>query len=182
MTTIETTISKINQELIRSFAGLDSWFDRDEPLLCTTRETLEQLILTNRNLLLLIEKGSLKARTLAREAGWKGKLQEYHFKIPEVKDDEIMFFFPVHPSDHHERTDAIGLSEIRKELRDQLYRCLCQIDLLAAGEGSLVRLPLPADPSRQLDLYQCFYFLAACINRQITTLSTKTPSVVDWLI
>jgi hypothetical protein len=181
MTTIETTISKINQELIRSFAGLDSWFDRDEPVLCTTRETLEQLILTNRNFLLLIEKGSLKARTLAREVGWKGKLQEYHFKIPEVKDDEITFFFPVHPSDHYERTDAVALSEIRRELRDQLYRCLCQIDLLEAGEGALVRIQLPAGPSRPLDLYQCFYFLTACINRQSTTLSIKT-TFVDWLI
>jgi hypothetical protein len=178
MTTIETTISKINQELIRSFAGLDSWFDRDEPLLCTTRETLEQLMLTNRNVLLLIEKGSLKALTLAREAGWKGKLQEYHFEIPEVKDDETVVFFPV----QYERTDAGELSDIRRELRDQLYRCLCQIDLLAAGEGTLVRLPVLTDPSRQLDLYQCFYFLAININRQINTLSVTATSVVDWLI
>lgn len=181
MTTIETTISKINQELIRSFAGLDSWFDRDEPLLCTTRETLEQLILTNRNLLLLIEKESLKARTLAREAGWNEKLQEYHFEIPVVNDNETAGFFPVY-ADHREQTETIALSGIRSELRDQLYRCLCQIDLLTAGEGTLVRLQLPVDPSRQLDLYQCFYFLAIYINRQINTLSVRTTSAVDWLI
>jgi hypothetical protein len=182
MTTIETTISKINQELIRSFAGLDSWFDRDEPLLCTTLETLEQLMLTNRNLLLLIEKGGLKARALAHETGWKEKLKEYHFEIPVVKDNETDGFFSVHPLEHQERTDTIVLSEIRSELRDQLYRCLCQIDLLAAGEGALVKLQLPVDPCRELDLYQCFYFLAIYINRQVNTLLVRTTSVVDWLI
>jgi hypothetical protein len=182
MTTIETTISKINQELIRSFAGLDSWFDQDELLLQTPRETLEQLMLTNHDVLLLIEKGCLKARTLARETGWKEKLEDYHFEIPAVKNGEAAGFSLVDSPAHVEQISTITLSGIRSELRDQLYRCLCQMDLLVAGEGTLVRLELPIDISRQLDLYQCFYFLAVHINRQINILSVRTTSVVDWLI
>ena len=67
--TFENIHINLKRELIRTFAVMDEWFDKEHPLRCykpssggwSVNEVLEHVMLTNHFLLILIEKGTVKA-------------------------------------------------------------------------------------------------------------------------
>jgi hypothetical protein len=178
---IEITISKINRELISAFAVLDSWFDRDESTLChkntgrwSIADTLEHIMLTNHYLLMLIEKGSKKALRAAAEKDLTPLLADYKLDNPALEQVAEPGLFQWHRPDHMEPSGARPLAEVRTELRQQLYRCLCQLDLLCHGQGIAYRMTMSVNQLGKLDVYQYIYFLALHVKRHLRQLEKQT--------
>jgi hypothetical protein len=188
---IEKIISKINQELISSFAELDSWFDCEERFLFekslagqwSVAETLEHVMLTNRHLLFLI--GNIGQVKMKKDPG--NMLQHYNLEIPEI-EYLASGRYPWHFQDHLQPQRIKTPAEIRSRLRDQLYSCLQQLDLLACGEGTLITVRIPVETPCEvaipceLDAYQSLYLLALHAKRHCTQLSGRIRFPVDWLV
>lgn len=173
---IETAISKINCELISAFATLDSWFDHSTDLLSfqpdgkwSAEMILEHVMLTNHYLLVLIDKGSRMALAQAEAQGvYTSDDYELTFPALEVIRQPGTFTW-----ERQEPMDPSGrkpLPDIRRELREQLYRCLCHLDNLANGEGTLYKMTMPVNDLGNLDVYQYIYFLALYARRHVTQL------------
>jgi hypothetical protein len=177
---IANIISTINHNLISAFAALDSWFDHDEKFLSekisadwSPAEILEHVMLANHYLLVLIEKGSLKARSRANEIVLAGVLSTYRFETATLDAIAEPGAFTWTSPSHMVPTGGKSLPEIRAELRDQLYRCLCQLDLLAQGEGILHKITMSVNDLGKLDMYQYLYFLALHVKRHNTQLEDR---------
>lgn len=176
---IEITISKINRELISAFAVLDSWFDRSEALLrqrsssrwCPA-EILEHVMLTNHYLLILIEKGSSKALKLAGEIDLAHEVKQYQFDSGALEAIGEPGSFAWERPEHMEPTGSRPLAEVREALRNQLYRCLCQLDMLCKGQGIAYRISMSVNGLGKLDIYQYIYFLALHVKRHLRQLET----------
>lgn len=174
---IEITISKINRELISAFAVLDGWFDRDEALLrnrssirwCPA-EILEHVMLTNRYLLMLIEKGSSKALKLASEKDLTQEVKQYQFDSVALDAISEPDSFSWERPEHMEPTSTQSLTEVREELRNQLYRCLCLLEMLCQGQGIAYRITMSVNSLGKLDIYQYIYFLALHVKRHLRQL------------
>lgn len=176
--TIESTILKIRRELIRAFALLDGWFDESSTFLMyrppggdrTPWEILEHVVLTNHNLLVLIDKASEKARehALKKPLALSDRVRDYVFEDPRTgKDWDGAFNWNARDYDFVLRQRF----ELRDELRDQLNRCLIQLELLANGEGILYRDDLlPVNDPGKWDLYQYLYMLASHTRRSVEQL------------
>jgi hypothetical protein len=181
---IESIISKINKELISSFAELDSWFDCDEQFLCekfssdqwSVTDTLEHVMLTNHYLLSLMT----NRIPVATEKDLPSTLQHYTLQVPEI-EYLTSGGYPWHLQDHLQ-PKGITPAEIRSQLRDQLYSCLRQLDLLAGGEEVSVRISIPAERPCEVDIYQSLYLLALYAKRHCSLLSGKMRFPVDWLV
>jgi hypothetical protein len=181
---IESIISKINKELIGSFAELDSWFDCDEQFLCekfssdqwSVTDTLEHVMLTNHYVLSLMT-NRIPAAT---EKDPRNTLQHYTLHVSEI-EYLTSGRYPWHSQDHLQ-PKGITPAEIRSQLRDQLYSCLRQLDLLAGGDEVLFRISIPAERPCELDVYQSLYFLALHAKRHCSLLSGKIRFPVDWLV
>lgn len=107
----ETTISKINTELIRSFAMLDAWFDEaldhgfDDQDRWSIHEVIKHILTSNYHLLDLLSDGC--------EYAWS------HLKL----QGGIAT---------HEKS----LDHMRFALREQLFHCLCLLDDLEVNDES----------------------------------------------
>lgn len=182
---IQTTISKIRQELIGAVAQLDSWFDKPEETLTaptangwTVAEVLEHVMLTNHFLLLLIEKGSTKCLKRAKDTNLQEVIKDYCFDysgLDAISDPEA--FTWENPA-HMTPTGCKPLPEIRSELRDQLYRCLCLLDDLRNGEGVLVKTQMTVHNLGKLDIYQYLYFLVMHIRRHLRSLALRQENLL----
>jgi uncharacterized damage-inducible protein DinB len=101
----ETTISKINTELIRSFATLDAWFDKalDDGDKGRNRwsmqEVIQHILNSNYHLLDLLSDGC-----------------EYAWSHLQSQDGKL--------------TEERSLDDMRFALREQLFHCLCLLDEL----------------------------------------------------
>lgn len=188
---IESIFKIVNNELIRAFAELDGWFDYEEHFLrekitghqWSAAEILEHVMHTNNYLLLSIEKGSGKALKRAREKDLSEVLRSYRFQVPGMDEIAMPGTFEWNSPAHMLPNGTVPLPELRAKLRDQLYRCLCQLDLLCNGEGVLVQRTMSVNRLGKLDLYQYLYFLALHARRHVTQLSRQTAApLVDWLI
>jgi hypothetical protein len=179
---IYTTISKINRELISSFAALDSWFDLLTPdekrLRCglTPMEILERISIVNQQFIL--EKASMKACERSTTIKFNKALKDYRFRKPylDVVDVERSFEAP------QQITRVVEANQLRTTFRHQLHRCLVLLDLLSEGEGIQVCIQLPVWPFVEVDLYQGLYFIALQTRHHEKKLTVSKTAVVDWLI
>ncbi|MFZ6011315.1 MAG: DinB family protein [Bacteroidota bacterium] len=173
MSNIETTISKIKQELIGAFASVDAWFDKHESLLqfkpATGRWTpalvLEHIMLTNHYLLILIDKGSDKALKLAETTDLPEATRNYQFEENMLEDIGIHKSFQWERPEHMEPSGETDSCDVRLELRYQLYRCLCHLKALSNGAGVLYKTTMTVNNLGKLDVYQYLYFLAQHVKR-----------------
>jgi hypothetical protein len=171
-------ISKVNNTLISSFAVLDGWFDQSNEFLYrkpiqdewSPAEILEHVMLTNHFLLKLIDKGSRRALEIANETDFSSNLVDYQLEAPLLQEvGQSDAFTWNHPS-HMTPTGLKPLGEVRKELREQLFRCLCHLELLANGEGTTHKITMSVNGIGKMDVYQYLYFLALHIKRHLTQL------------
>lgn len=180
---IEKTISKINKALISAFAVIDSWFDQPEEVLkqqCDNRwspaEILEHIMLTNHFLLKLIDKGSKRALAIADEKDITQELQYYTLENASLEEiGEAGSFIWDHPP-HMAPTGLKPLNEIRETLREQLYRCMCQLELLQNGQGAAYQMTMSVNGLGKLDIYQYIYFLALHAKRHALQLDRYASS------
>ena len=180
MSSIQTTILKIHRELISAFASLDSWFDRDEKFLAenhderwSASQILEHVMLTNQYLLILIEKGAHRAKSIAQEKDFREQLTHYDFENSALSEVGVHKSFSWDNPEHMEPKGAKTLNEIRRELRSQLHQCLCLLDSICNGEGVLYRITMTVNNLGKLDVYQYLYFLVLHVKRHITQLEKR---------
>lgn len=176
--TIDTTIQTIKRELIRAFALVDEWFDKDDslhrykphPERWSAGEVLEHVMLTSHYLLVLIDKGTVKALKQAEHADISEALRSYDFTHPALDEVGVAPSFTWERPDHMVPTGARSLCEVRRELRDQLNRCLCTLEQLCNGEGVLYKTTMTVNNIGKLDVYQYIYFLALHAKRHLRQL------------
>lgn len=176
--TAENIIVTIRNELIRAISGLDAWFDREQTVIYykpssggwSVYELLEHVMLTNRFLLILIDKGSAKAMRLANAGDLGDSLQDYCLESPALVEVGIHKSFVWRRPDHMEPLGMTSLPDVRREIREQLNRCLIHLELLKEGEGTLYKTSMSVHGLGKLDVYQYIYFLALHARRHLSQL------------
>jgi len=178
--TVEKIIATIRNELIRSISGLDGWFDEDDQLMehkpssgeWNVRELLEHVMLTNRFLLILIEKGSAKALKQTFSGDMNQLLENYRLENASLLEVGLHKSFEWHRPEHMAPTGKIPMCDVREEIREQLNRCLIHLELLKNGEGLLYKTTMTVNAIGKLDVYQYIYFLALHVRRHLQQLES----------
>ena len=143
--TFEHIHINLKRELIRTFAVVDEWFDKGHPLRCykpssggwSVDEVLEHVMLTSHFLLIIIEKGTVKAlQKYDPSANDDFVPSNYSLGNPALHEIADPKAFPWQRPEHHQPTGQRSTHEVRREIRNQLDRCLITLDLLPNGEGS----------------------------------------------
>jgi hypothetical protein len=175
---INNTITTLQRDVIRAFATLDGWFDKEEGFHQykppgdgdhnTFHLATEKFLAVNTHLLSLINNG-------CREVVRQNKQDDNNTVRERFQELSTNNF----PADYfltqlHEQINItqgeFDLNEIREAFRDQLYRCLCQLELLKNGEGFLYRTHLTENDAHKMDIYQLIQLLSFNIWKNIAQL------------
>jgi DinB superfamily len=178
-TDIRPIINSIRQALDEAFARLDEWFEhpaaerqyRPQNGGWTIDEVLEHVGLTNHFLLILIDKGAVKARKNQAGLDLATELQGYQFADPRLDEIGLHRSFEWIRPAHMEPTGAKPLAEVRRQLREQRAHCHRVLDELPNGEGVLYRTTMSVNDLGKIDVYQYVYFLARHAERHLTQLA-----------
>lgn len=173
--TFEHILINLRRELIRTFAVMDEWFDKTNSLRrfkpsdksWSINEVLEHVMLTNHYLLITVDRG--------RAGAWKKSDALGEFKAPdqyklstsalhELIDPEAIAW---QCHEHHQPLGKRLPSEIRRELRSHLERCLVTLEMLPHGEGILHQTPVTFNDIGRLDVYQQLYFIVLHAQRHL---------------
>jgi len=172
----DTTLTNLRRDVIRTFAVVDEWFDKEDCLHrfkpptggWSTGEILEHITLTSHYLLILIDKGADKCMKLTNNETLADALRDYSFIHPKLEAIGEHKSFMWDRPEHMEPTGAKPLADVRRDLRDQLDRCLCTLELLKNGEGVLYKTTMTVNDLGKLDVYQYIYFLSLHARRHVT--------------
>lgn len=173
---LEHTLINLKRELIRTFAVVDEWFDREHSVRSfnpfsgawNVNEVLEHIMLTNHYLLVIIDNG--RAKALRKSQGLSLPIalpDDYSLNSEAMLQVAVPDAFPWQRPDHHQPTGRIGTYEVRREIRNQLNKCLITLDYLCNGEGILHRTTMSVNNLGKLDMYQYLYFLALHAQRHL---------------
>ena len=167
-------IINLKRDLIRTFAVVDEWFDKELAIRSyrsstaswSINEVLEHIMLSNHYLLILIEKGTKKALKASEDKAilWP---EQYSLSDPALHQIADPDAFAWHRPDHHAPTGSKTMWEIRREIRDQLHRCLIILEVVPNGEGTLHRTAMSVNNLGRLDVYQYVYFLSLHAQRHL---------------
>jgi hypothetical protein len=170
----EHTLINLKRDLIRTFAVVDEWFDKAHSLRSykpasggwNVNEVLEHVMLTNHFLLILIEKGTMKALKKC-DTSQLSLPDDYVLSTPALLQIADRNAFAWQRPDHHQPTGQRTMYEVRRELRNQLERCLITLELLPNGEGILHTITMSVNDLGKLDIYQYLYFLSLHAQRHL---------------
>jgi hypothetical protein len=165
---IQTIITEIRNSLTDTFLAIDSWFDKDENMRkyrpadggWTIDEILEHIGLTNRFLIILINKGTNKALQNIHNLDITTELQNHSFnwdKLAQIGKHKS--FTWIRPA-HMEPTGTRSGDEVRNELKEQITHCLDNLDKLKNGEGMLYKTTMTVNSLGKINVYEYIYFLA----------------------
>jgi hypothetical protein len=183
---IQTTISTIQTNLISGFAKLDTWLDRGEALensngTWTRLMVIEHVMLTNHFLLILIEKGAGKAVERSKLLDMKEVAEHYQLDTRLMNEIATPGMFKWNAPEHMRPSGNIAVEQLRRTLRDQLYRCLVVLDQLEHGEGVNYKLTMSVNNLGKLDMYQYIFFLGLHIHRHLYQLENDAFLTHDTL-
>ena len=131
-------------------------------------EVLEHVMLTNHFLLIIIEKGTVKAlQKYDPSSNDHCVPSDYSLGNPALHEIADPKAFPWQRPEHHQPTGKRSTHEVRREIRNQLDRCLITLDLLPNGEGVLHQTTMTVNGLGKLDVYQYVYFLALHAQRHL---------------
>ncbi|MDO1446053.1 DinB family protein [Rhodocytophaga aerolata] len=172
---IDQIISKIETDLIETFAAIDRWFDVPDTLGnftpsnsgWTIHQILEHVSLTNHFLLILIEKGKRKALQMVDEAKLQEALATYAFESDQLTQIGMHQSFIWIRPEHMEPRGEKPMEEIRQLLKEQLAQCLAVLEALPNGEGVLYKTTMSVNNLGKIDVYQYIYFLARHARRHL---------------
>jgi hypothetical protein len=158
--TLENTLTTIKRDLIRAFAVLDGWFDKDDAFHhykppgkdLFVRDLLERVALTGCYMMTLARSGDTQLLKLTTETNATGKSGTV------FDDAAVAQFLKEIRTEKCFQLSAKSLHELRAELRDQLHTCLCYLDLLSYGDEVLYRTRFPG--LSKGDLHQCMNLIA----------------------
>jgi hypothetical protein len=183
---IQTTISTIKSNLISGFAELDTWLDRGQALqnsngVWTRLMVIEHVMLTNHFLLILIEKGTIKAVDRSQSVDLKTVIDNYELDTRIMDEIATPGMFKWKAPEHMRPTGKTTPEQLRRTLRDQLYRCLVVLDQLQNGEGVNYKLTMSVNNLGKLDMYQYIFFLSLHIHRHLQQLVNDAFLTQDTL-
>jgi hypothetical protein len=187
---LEEILINLKRELIRTFAVVDEWFDRDHPLPCykpsnggwCINEVLEHVMLTNQFLLILIEKGRTKALKKSQSISFADMVpQRYTLSNPALLEIAQPDAFVWQRPEHHQPTGQRHMNEVRREIRNQLDECLVTLELLPNGEGILHQTTMSVNNLGRLDVYQYVYFLSLHAQRHIQQMKKIEKEAIKCL-
>lgn len=172
---IHALIQEIDTFLQAIYKEADTWFDKAESLrkyvpednAWSIDEILEHIVLTNKYLLILVEKGTNKALRNVQNKDLAVELEDYVFHKDRL--DEVGFyksFVWVRP-EHMQPKGEKKLADIRDELDTQVLRCRCYLAQLKNGEGILYKTTMSVNQLGKIDIYEYIYFLGKHIERHI---------------
>ena len=188
--TFENIHTNLKRELIRTFAVMDEWFDKEHPLRCykpsaggwSVNEVLEHVMLTNHFLLILIEKGTVKALQKYDPTLHDDLVpSNYSLGSPALQEIANPNAFPWQRPEHHQPTGQRSIHEVRREVRNQLDRCLITLDLLPNGEGVLHHTTMSVNGLGKLDVYQYVYFLSLHAQRHLRQMEKVEEQFIKCL-
>jgi hypothetical protein len=175
--TINNMIKTLKRDVIRAFATLDEWFDKDESFFhyeppneqAHAFDIVKRITAVNDHLLSLINNGCKQALKQAQLNAEQLIVDDYTFQSMSIEDPAVNDFLN---RLHHSGvvTEPNSLETIREALRDQLYRSLCQLELLRHGEGALHSTSLHESHSHKIDIYQLIHLLTVNIWRNVMQL------------
>lgn len=170
----------ITAAITRIFDATDLRFDSAPPYLdyrppdesWPPRLILEHMVLANRYLLLLIEKGARRALHRRVEPGTiEALLAGYTLDDPRfdliARNDAFPWECPPHMVPRGERP----LSDVRDELRRQAASCHALIDRLRGGEGVLALTHLSVQRLGRIDVYRYLWFMLKHLERHLDQLN-----------
>lgn len=162
-----------------ALTAVAAWLDEPEALLdfrpepgaWTAREVCEHVALTNRYLLILVDK--IAARSRARRARGDDPPPDPSpvAHLTELATRDFRWSHPEHMTPRGEH----GPDEVRAELGQQRERCRALLAELPAGEGALHRIRMSVvgaagDGDDRLDLYQFLEIVALHAERHLRQL------------
>jgi len=179
--TINYTITTLKRELIRSFAVLDSWFDKDDDFLDfrppdgdSVREVFARALNTSEALMKVIDAGGDHARLMSLDGVKTPSVSELNLNLEEKHASNMLAAFFTGDG---QLNSCKSLPEVRSELRDQLDRCLCHLELLRNGEGILFNTDF--DASDSIDFYQCIQLLSMALKQYANALTVAENQFAD---
>ena len=162
--TTNYTITNIKRQLIRAFATLDGWFDWEDEFHDYksddgqyVRGIFEAIVQINHSLMLVIDNAGNHAMRLAVENKKNTGVSDYNLNSAAFEEGNINRFLEAIAVQPGKDTVHRSLPEIRSELRDQLDRCLCHLELLKNGEGFLYKT---TGGHTEMDIYHCMHLLS----------------------
>jgi len=178
--TINYTITTLKRDLIRSFAVLDSWFDKDDDFLDfrppdgdSVRDVFAHALTTGEALMKVIDAGGSHTR---KSLHGIENAADYE-RILNLEEKNAMTLLATLFTGDRQLNSCKSLPEIRSELRDQLDRCLCHLELLRNGESALFDKDLDATDS--IDFYQGIQLLSIALKQYAVALKAAENQFSD---
>lgn len=174
---IQPFLTEVRGSVTDTFAEVDAWFDQPAALRAyppadggwTTDEVLTHIGLTNRYLLILVEKGTAKALANAQNLDLATELAYYQFPREKLATIGVLHAFDwVRPGHMEPREHPQPLPAVRQQLHAQLAQTLACLDRLPHGEGLLYATTMTVNGLGRLNLYEYIYFLAQHARRHLT--------------
>ena len=172
----KSTQNTIRRDLDTTFGVLDCWFDCPKELLrfvpdegWSIPEVLEHITLTNRFLLLTLDK---KTKTALRRADRGDAIPDEPSNLDVLHTIGIRGSFDWDRPDHMVPTGADSLSEVRERLKQQRTQCHEILDLLDNGVGKLVMVSMSVNDLGKIDLNQWLYFIVCHAKRHLDQLES----------
>jgi hypothetical protein len=173
--TFEHILINLRRELIRTFAVMDEWFDKTNSLRrfrpsdkgWSINDVLEHVMLTNHYLLIIVDRGRAGAWKKSEALSTTTVVSDYSLTTPALQEltDPEATAWQCH--EHHQPLGKRLPSEIRRELRNHLERCLVTLEMLPKGEGALHQTPVAFNDIGRLDIYQQLYFIVLHAQRHL---------------
>jgi len=165
---VNNTIELIRSHLISTLQDIDKWFDEPEYLRTykpveggwSINEILEHIHLASHYLLILIEKGKIKALKNVQKRDLKTEIAKHKFGSVKLDEIGISQRFNWFRPDHMAPTGQVNFAVTRKGLHEQLKLCLDCLALLKNGEGLLYLTTMSVNNLGKINVYDYIYFLS----------------------
>jgi hypothetical protein len=175
---IEDVMNVIRGELSHVRGDLLGWLGQDGAHLYyrpanggwSSMQVLEHIMLTSHFLLIIIDKGVVKAKRRALTMPVREDWDNYTFVSGALNDVAIHKSFAWDRPIHMEPTGDMSLGEVRDRILKQFSLCEGYLELLRNGEGTLHSTTMTVNGIGRLDVYQYIYFLILHAKRHLTQL------------
>ncbi|WP_223649368.1 DinB family protein [Hymenobacter psoromatis] len=184
---IRDLLTELVSCLTDTFALVDAWFDQPADLRSyrpvdqgwTVDEVLLHIGLTNHFLLILIEKGAIKALNNPQGLDLNAELTAYQFPRDKLAAIGVLHAFPWMRPEHMEPRQQLPGPAVREQLRQQLAQALACLQRLSRGEGLLYYTTMSVNGLGKLNVYEYVYFLAQHARRHFTQMAENTREFAE---
>lgn len=174
--------SALAERLARSLGAVLAWLDEDAPLLdhrpapsaWNAREVCEHVALTNRFLLILVEKIAQRSRVRFERGDVPPAAPSPVAHLTELATRDFRWSHPEHMTPRGEHDTGA----VRAELERQLAAARALLAELPSGEGALhrIRMSVVGGEDDRLDLYQFLAIVALHAERHVRQMERNRAS------